>query len=41
MPAVRTEIEVGEVHARQVTDTVEARLRQEAEARLKKAVASA
>ena len=40
-PQCGTEIEVGEVLARQVTDTVEARLREEAEARLKQAVASA
>jgi len=40
-PQCGTEIEVGEVLARQVTDTVEARLRKEAEARLKQAVASA
>jgi hypothetical protein len=40
-PQCGTEIEVGEVLARQVTVTVEARLRQEAEARLKQAVASA
>jgi hypothetical protein len=40
-PQCGTEIEVGEVLARQVTDSVEARLRQEAEARLKQAVASA
>jgi len=40
-PQCGTEIEVGEVLARQVTDNVEARLRQEAEVRLKQAVASA
>ena len=40
-PQCGTEIEVGEVLARQVTDSVEARLRQEAEVRLKQAVTSA
>ena len=40
-PQCGTEIEVGEVLARQVTVAVEARLREEAEARLKQAVASA
>ena len=40
-PQCGTEIEVGEVLARQVTDAVEARLRAEAEARLKQAVAAA
>ncbi|MGB5442711.1 MAG: DUF2130 domain-containing protein [Gammaproteobacteria bacterium] len=40
-PQCGTEIEVGEVLARQVTVDVEARLRQEAETRLKQAVASA
>ena len=40
-PQCGTEIEVGEVLARQVTEVVEARLREEAEARLKQAVASA
>jgi len=40
-PQCGTEIEVGEVLARQVTMDVEARLRQEAETKLKQAVASA
>jgi hypothetical protein len=40
-PQCGTEIEVGEVLARQVAADVEARLRQEAEARLKQAVATA
>ena len=40
-PQCGTEIEVGEVLARQVTVDVEARLRQEAEARLKQAVSAA
>ncbi|MEN8107501.1 MAG: DUF2130 domain-containing protein [Pseudomonadota bacterium] len=40
-PQCGTEIEVGEVLARQVTDAVEGRLRQEAEVKLKQAVASA
>jgi len=40
-PQCGTEIEVGEVLARQVTVDVEARLRQEAEVRLKQAVAAA
>ena len=40
-PQCGTEIEVGEVLATQVTVAVEARLRQEAEARLKQAVAAA
>jgi len=40
-PQCGTEIEVGAVLARQVTEVVEARLRQEAEARLKQAVAAA
>ena len=40
-PQCGTAIEVGEVLARQVTLDVEARLRQEAEAKLKQAVASA
>ena len=40
-PQCGTEIEVGEVLARQVAADVEARLRKEAEARLKQAVASA
>ena len=40
-PQCGTEIEVGEVLARQVTVDVEARLRQEAETKLKQAVASA
>ena len=40
-PQCGTEIEVGEVLARQVTVEVEARLHQEAEAKLKQAVAAA
>ena len=40
-PQCGTRIEVGEVLARQIAGEVEARLRQEAEARLKQAVASA